>query len=106
MRAFAAATVLAVVISACGGSPASTATTEITATTPGPAATETASPTTTRAAVPSTSEPAPTTASTTATRPRPEGDDAPDFTLALGEGGEFTLSEERKPVYMIFWAEW
>ncbi len=31
---------------------------------------------------------------------------APDFTLALGDGGEFTLSETSKPVYLIFWAEW
>ena len=31
---------------------------------------------------------------------------APDFTLELGEGGEYTLSEGSKPVYMVFWAEW
>ncbi len=31
---------------------------------------------------------------------------APDFTLALGEGGTFTLADETRPVYMIFWAEW
>ena len=31
---------------------------------------------------------------------------APDFTLVLGEGGEYTLSEGSKPVYMVFWAEW
>ena len=31
---------------------------------------------------------------------------APDFTLALGEGGEFALAEEALPVYMVFWAEW
>jgi hypothetical protein len=24
----------------------------------------------------------------------------------LGEGGEYTLSEGSKPVYMVFWAEW
>jgi hypothetical protein len=34
------------------------------------------------------------------------GPAAPDFTLELGNGGEFTLSEGTKPVYMIFWAEW
>lgn len=40
--------------------------------------------------------------------PPPEGDAAPDFTLALGEDGSesFTLSEGTKPVFMIFWAEW
>lgn len=31
---------------------------------------------------------------------------APDFTLQLGEGGSYTLSEGAKPVYLVFWAEW
>lgn len=31
---------------------------------------------------------------------------APDFTLDLGDGGEYTLSEGEKPVYLVFWAEW
>lgn len=31
---------------------------------------------------------------------------APDFALALGDGGTFRLSEEQKPVYLVFWAEW
>ncbi|MEX1207352.1 MAG: hypothetical protein WD652_05685 [Acidimicrobiia bacterium] len=43
---------------------------------------------------------------TTTSRVAPDGEAAPDFTLALGEGGEFTLSDEQKPVYMVFWAEW
>jgi len=38
--------------------------------------------------------------------PRPEGPIAPDFTMALASGESFTLSNEQKPVYMIFWAEW
>lgn len=40
--------------------------------------------------------------------PKPEGPAAPDFTLALGESGaeSFTLSQEVKPVFMVFWAEW
>ena len=36
----------------------------------------------------------------------PEGPAAPNFTMALADGGTFTLSEEAKPVYMIFWADW
>ena len=36
----------------------------------------------------------------------PEGPAARDFTLALEPSGEFVLSQEVKPVYMIFWAEW
>ncbi len=31
---------------------------------------------------------------------------APEFVLALGEGGEFSPSSEDKPIYMVFWAEW
>jgi hypothetical protein len=38
--------------------------------------------------------------------PTIEGPAAPDFTLALGDGGTYTLSEAAKPVYMVFWAEW
>lgn len=30
----------------------------------------------------------------------------PDFTLELGDGGTYTLSEGDKPVYLVFWAEW
>lgn len=43
---------------------------------------------------------------TTTTRVPPDGAPAPDFTLTLGDGGEFTLSEEPKPVHLVFWAEW
>ena len=39
-------------------------------------------------------------------KPAPEGPAAPDFTLALEPSGEFVLSQEVKPVYMVFWAEW
>jgi hypothetical protein len=31
---------------------------------------------------------------------------APDFTLELGTGGSYTLSQSEKPVYLVFWAEW
>ena len=36
----------------------------------------------------------------------PEGEPAPDFTLALADGNEFSLSADSRPVYMVFWAEW
>ena len=39
-------------------------------------------------------------------RQRPAGPGAPAFTLALGQGGEFSPAEETKPIYMVFWAEW
>jgi len=41
------------------------------------------------------------TTDTTSDRPL-----APDFTLELGDGSSFTLSEGEKPVYLVFWAEW
>ena len=55
------------------------------------------------ASVPSTSAPAGSAPADTAVDDRPV---APDFTLALGNGGTFTLSAEQRPVYMVFWAEW
>ena len=51
-----------------------------------------------------------TTAPATAdsSRQRPDGPAAPDFALEIlgGPGGTFVLSEETKPVFMVFWAEW
>lgn len=46
------------------------------------------------------------TTATEAPKAAPEGPVAPDFTLALEPSGEFVLSQEVKPVYMVFWAEW
>lgn len=69
-------------------------------------------PATTAATVPGTTDTPPVTAetdpaaTTTTTRVPPDGEPAPDFTIALGEGGEFTLSEAGAPVYLVFWAEW
>jgi len=54
---------------------------------------------------PVTTSPVTTSAAGEAAPPL-DGPPAPDFTLALGDGGEFTLSAEQKPVYLIFWAEW
>lgn len=31
---------------------------------------------------------------------------APDFSLELGDGSTFMLSQEVLPVFMVFWAEW
>lgn len=91
---------VALVVAACGGTagtePTSAETTVgvvTTTTTPGPTTTVT----------PGTTTPG---AATTTSRLPPDGQAAPDFALALGEGGEFTLSDEQKPVYMVFWAEW
>lgn len=38
--------------------------------------------------------------------PDPNREIAPDFSLDLGSGSTFVLSEETRPVFMVFWAEW
>ena len=103
MRRTSSAVVFALALVACGDSApvgsADPSTTTAGATTSPPS---TGAPGTTGATA-TTSAPMETT-----TRVRPDGEAAPDFTLALalGDGGTFTLSDEQKPVYMVFWAEW
>ena len=54
----------------------------------------------------SPAETAAPTESTEASGPSFDGPPAPDFELALNDGSTFRLSDEAKPVYMVFWAEW
>lgn len=104
------------------------ATAETTATTAAPATTAAAPTATTEAATETTSaptttaapDPAPTegeaspevpaeepeTTTTTTPAPEPVGPPAPDFTLELGSGGTFVLSQQTTPVVIFFWAEW
>lgn len=92
---------VALVAAACGGadgSPAASSPSEPQTTVVASGAGNDAG--TTTIAVDSTSDPGTTAAAS------PEGPDAPDFSLALSDGGEFVLSAEQKPVYMVFWAEW
>ena len=101
MTRFAAATFFALVVTACGGQvteetfEAVPAPSPTTATTEAPVAADPGDPTTTTAVPPVASEPIVV-----------EGPPAPDFALALHDGLGFVLSEEQKPVYMVFWAEW
>lgn len=46
------------------------------------------------------------TAAPGSTSTAPDRQIAPDFTLKLGDGGQYTLSDGAKPVYLVFWAEW
>ena len=93
---------IALLASACsGGSTSGTTTLPATTTTVGAAATTAPTgPTATTAGGAAT-----TTAAATSTT-EPPGVPAPDFTLALGYGGAFTLSAEERPVLLVFWAEW
>ncbi len=98
-------TALALVIAACGGGEAATSTAGDAST-----ATESSAPAETPATTGASSSDTTTAGETLATEPASEADPnaalAPDFTLELGEGGEFVLSAETKPVYLVFWAEW
>lgn len=96
-----ASAVFGLIVAACGGQvteesfetvppPSSTV-----ATTEAPVSADPGSPTTTTATPPVPSEPVIV-----------DGPPAPDFALALDDGRGFILSEEQKPVYMVFWAEW
>lgn len=96
-RSVALAGALAVVLAACGGGETASGPDEVAPTTDAGAE----APATTGA---SAAGPAPST--TSAPAADPDAQAAPDFTLELGTGGEFALSEEAKPVYMVFWAEW
>lgn len=100
-------TALALVLGACGGGQQDDGASQTTPVAP------TAVP-----ALDSTTEenkPAPSTDATTSAaaagdseRPSPNPDRqlAPDFTLNLGSGSTFVMSEETRPVFMVFWAEW
>lgn len=97
--------VLAVVLAACGGEAADSV-----PTTPSSAASTVPAAPGSAAAVTGESRTAVVTSSdeTTTTRPAPNPDRelAPDFSLMLSDGTEYQLSNETRPVYMVFWAEW
>ena len=104
MRRWIVATaVLALVAAACGGAQVEERFSEVSPSiTTAPSSTTTPSDTGDAGATSSSS-----TTSSTAAPVVVDGPPAPDFTLVLGEGeGEFTLSAEQKPVYLVFWAEW
>ncbi|NNF63737.1 MAG: hypothetical protein HKN07_05695 [Acidimicrobiia bacterium] len=66
----------------------------------------TSDPSTTSGAEPSSAPTTTADGAPAATSTDFEGAPAPDFRLALADGSDFVLSDEAKPVYMIFWAEW
>ncbi|MBM3696518.1 MAG: TlpA family protein disulfide reductase [Actinobacteria bacterium] len=82
---------------ACGGNGGAS-------TSPTLSATTTATAETTTTAAPGTTVTAGAAVAATTTEPR--GPAAPDFTLALADGGEFRLGDEDRPVLLVFWAEW
>lgn len=100
MRLATATAVFGLVVAACGGQ-----VTEETFETVPPqdsTMTTTEAPVATDAGDPTTTGAPPVTAAPVVV----DGPPAPDFALALHDGLGFVLSEEEKPVYMVFWAEW
>jgi hypothetical protein len=108
MRNAALLAALALIAAACGGSADLAQTPSTVATTAAPVAqadSEQAA-STTDAPVLDNAEQAGSPDPTSAPSPSFDGPPAPDFELALGDGGTFRLSDEQKPVYVVFWAEW
>ncbi|MGF1665832.1 MAG: hypothetical protein ACFCVC_06130 [Acidimicrobiia bacterium] len=103
LRSVALVGALAMILAACGGGEAAIAPDDSPATSTAPGAAPAPSPSPSSGAA----SPAPSDPGAGAQSPAdPDAALAPDFTLPLGEGGEFALSEEALPVYMVFWAEW
>ena len=98
---------LALVAAACGGASGGVTTPDGTATTTSSAATSSAPTSTTAGSAAPGGDAGPVAPASTTVPAEDLGDPAPDFLLALGEGGStFSLSQEVLPVYMVFWAEW
>ena len=101
----------ALVVAACGGGAADTADTAAPAESSSTARSD-ATPTTAVAATepdtPPATEQTDEAAEPAEERPAPDPNReiAPDFDLLLADGSTFVLSEETRPVFMVFWAEW
>lgn len=95
---------LLMLVAACGGSALESPTSSSGS---GPTTTTADASDTTTAGSPGTSETGTTSGSsdetTTTASDLPL---APDFTLELGTGGEYRLTDTDNPVYLVFWAEW
>ena len=102
--------VLAAIAAACGGTAATTTTgggAAQSGTDPGTSDSPVlATPTESQAPGTTGSGDTPPATEAPPTTPSFDGPPAPDFELALETGGAVKLSDEAKPVYMVFWAEW
>jgi len=95
MRKSVALCLLALVASACAGEPATTTSDA-----------DSGDTTVATSDITTTLNEGDTTTSEGDTTTTSDRDLAPDFTLELGDGGTYTLSDGARPVYLVFWAEW
>ena len=98
--------VLGLVLAACAGGATDSGDGAITGIDP---VTTNSAPTTAATEATSTTTQRVSEGSTTTSAAEQPADDAvlaPDFTLSLGNGGTYVLSEDTRPVYLVFWAEW
>jgi hypothetical protein len=97
------------VVAACGGGATDTATpAESSSTAEGGDSASTTPVPSTESETPGVTEQTDETAQPAGERPAPDPNReiAPDFDLLLSDGSTFVLSEETRPVFMVFWAEW
>lgn len=107
LRRFALALTLVLALAACATAPADTSAPDVPPAVAAPSSTSGSTvPNPGDGTTSSTNAVAEEPAETMPRPPVPDGPAAPDFTLALGDGRSFTLSDEAQPVFMIFWAEW
>ena len=108
MRKLLMTVVFALVVAACGGDaePVSSVAPSSSADTTEGAPSSTAESSPTETSTEPSAETAAPSESTEASGPSFDGPPAPTFELALSDGPTFRLSDEEKPVYMVFWAEW
>lgn len=107
MRKLLALLLLALVAAACGGStePAASPDPEVTSVPETSSQSETTAAAATDDGVAEGGEANSTPTGTEAVSSF-DGPPAPNFELALSDGSTFKLSDEQKPVYVVFWAEW
>lgn len=99
--------VLALLVAGCGGSD-STETEQAASTeadSPAVVVPTTGETAETVAPIPESEPPTESSASPTEAPPV-DGPEAPNFEMSLADGTAFSLTDEQKPVYLVFWAEW
>lgn len=97
---------LALVAAACGGGATDAATPVESSTAQSDQSTQTTAVPATEPGTPPATEDTESPSEEERPAPDPNREIAPDFDLLLSDGSTFVLSDETRPVFMVFWAEW